>query len=320
VTPVTSAVSAKGERHIMLAASGVSVAYGVDVRALDDVSLDVSRGEVLGLLGPNGAGKSTLLRVLATLQRPDEGAVQVVGIDALSDPQQARRHLGYLPQDFGFPPALTPAELLGHFALLKGLEVAVQRRTAVTQMLQRVNLWRDRDMPVRSLSGGTKQRLGIAIALIGAPDVLIVDEPTVALDPSERHRVHDLILELAEERAVLLSTHLVADVDALCHRAVILHRGRIVRVGPPSELAAALRGRVFRARLSRGEVPEVRASLRVIREFLVSGAVAVTVVAPHAPDARFVPAEPTLEDVFADATGGDAGAPVRAAEGARIST
>jgi len=296
----------------MLTARDISVAYGVGLRALDDVSLDVSRGEVLGLLGPNGAGKSTLLRVLATLQRPDKGAVQVVGIDALADPQQARHHLGYLPQDFGFPPVLTPAELLEHFAVLKGLEAAAQRRAAVTQMLQRVNLWRDRDKPVRSLSGGMKQRLGIAIALIGAPDVLIVDEPTVALDPSERHRVHDLIMELAEERAVLLSTHLVADVDALCHRAVILHRGRIVRAGPPAELAAALRGRVFRARLSRAEAPEVRASQRVIREFLVSGAVAVTVIASQAPDARFLPAEPTLDDVFADATDDDAEEPVHA--------
>lgn len=289
----------------MLAASGISVSYGEGARALDELSLDVSRGEVLGLLGPNGAGKSTLLRVLATLQRPDAGTVTVAGIDALADPQRARRHLGYLPQDFGFPPALTPAELLSHFALLKGVEVAATRRAAVTQMLQRVNLWQDRDKAVRSLSGGMKQRLGIAVALIGAPDVLIVDEPTVALDPSERHRVHDLILELAEERAVLLSTHLVADVDALCHRAVILDRGRIVRAGEPAALAASLRGRVFRARLSRAEVPDVRASSRVIREFLVSGAVAITVIASHAPDARFLEADPTLDDVFAEATSGD---------------
>jgi len=185
-------------------------------------------------------------------------------------------------------------------------------------MLDRVNLWRDRDKAVRALSGGMKQRLGIAIALIGAPDVLIVDEPTVALDPSERHRVHDLIMELAEERAVLLSTHLVADVDALCHRAVILHHGRIVRAGPPAELAAVLRGSVFRARLSRAEAPDVRAGLRVIREFLVSGAVAITVIASHAPDARFVPAEPTLDDVFADATDGHAGEPGSAAAHAQV--
>ena len=292
----------------MLAAAGVSVAYG-GVHALRDVSLVVSRGEVLGLLGPNGAGKSTLLRVLATLQRPDAGTVHVAGGDALADPQRARRHLGYLPQEFGFPPSLTPAELLEHFALLKGLEVAVQRRAGVAQMLERVNLWRDRHKPVRSLSGGMRQRLGIAIALISAPDVLIVDEPTVALDPAERHRVHDLIMELAEERAVLLSTHLVADVDALCHRAVVLHHGRIVRAGPPAELAEALRGRVFRARLSRVEAQSVRASMRVIREFLVSGAVAVTVIAPQAPDARFVAAQPTLDDVFAEATQQGAGAP-----------
>jgi ABC-type multidrug transport system ATPase subunit len=148
-----------------------------------------------------------------------------------------------------------------------------------------------------------RQRLGIAVALIGAPGVLIVDEPTVALDPSERHRVHDLLLELAEERAVLLSTHLVADVEALCHAAIILHRGRVVRSGAPVALADALRGRIFRARLPRADRGGIGDGHRVIREFLVNGAVEVTVVAERAPDARFVADAPTLDDVYAEATG-----------------
>jgi ABC-2 type transport system ATP-binding protein len=287
----------------MLSARDISVTYGTGTPALDGVSLEVPRGEVRGLLGPNGAGKSTLLRVLATLQRPDAGQVTVVGIDAIAAPGDARRHLGFLPQEFGFPPALTPAELLDHFALLKGIEHRDTRRDAVGAMLTRVNLWVDRARPVKALSGGMKQRLGIAVALIGAPDVLIVDEPTVALDPSERHRVHDLLLELAEERAVLLSTHLVADVDALCHHAIVLHRGRVVRSGPPSVLAGALRGRLYRARVARGTPDVCQDGARVIREFLVSGAVERTVVSDTAPGAPYIAADPTLDDVFAECTG-----------------
>jgi len=287
----------------MLSARDISVTYRAGAPALDGVSLDVPRGEVLGLLGPNGAGKSTLLRVLATLQRPDAGTVTVAGVDAIGAPGEARRHLGYLPQEFGFPPALTPLELLDHFALLKGLEHRATRRDAVAAMLERVNLWTDRSRTVKTLSGGMKQRLGIAVALIGAPDVLIVDEPTVALDPAERHRVHDLLLELAEERAVLLSTHLVADVDALCHHAVVLHRGRVVRAGSPAVLAGTLRGRLYRARVARAALAPVPDGARVIRRFLVSGAVELTVVAEQHPGAPFELAEPTLDDVFAESTG-----------------
>jgi ABC-2 type transport system ATP-binding protein len=286
---------------LLLDAEAISVRYG-GAMALDAVSLQVARGEVVGLLGPNGAGKSTLLRVLATLQRPDAGQVRIAGVDALARAADARTHLGYLPQEFGFPPALSPHELLDHFALLKGFGVASARREAVAAMLQRVNLWESRSRPVRALSGGMRQRLGIAVALIGAPQVLIVDEPTVALDPAERHRVHDLLLELAEERAVLLSTHLVSDIEALCVRAVILHRGRVVRSGPPETLVQALEGRLFRARLDRGAAADVRHRERVIREFLVHGAVEMTVVSDTAPDPRFVPAPPTLDDIFADAT------------------
>ncbi len=286
----------------MIVGRHISVAYPGGVRALDDVSIEVSRGEVTGLLGANGAGKSTLLRVLATLQRPDSGVVALAGIDALADPEAARARLGYLPQDFGFPPALTPAELLDHFAVLKGFSSKPARRDAVDSMLQRVNLWTERRRAVRALSGGMRQRLGIALALIGGPDVLIVDEPTVALDPAERYRVFDLLVELAEERAVLLSTHLVADVEALCHSAVILQRGRVVRSGAPAALVGTLRGRVYRAHLTRAEAALVRQHARVVREFLVHGAIEMTVIADAAPDARFALAEPTLDDVFAEAT------------------
>jgi ABC-2 type transport system ATP-binding protein len=207
-----------------------------------------------------------------------------------------------LPQEFGFPPALTLAELLDHFALLKGFLPRAVRHEVVSAMLQRVNLWRERHRATRTLSGGMKQRLGIAVALIGAPDVLIVDEPTVALDPTERQRVYDLLAELAETRAVLLSTHIVADIDALCRDVLILHEGHIVRAGRCAELCATLRGRLHRARLSRTDARAARDTVSVIRETLVAGAVEVTVVAPSAPDGRFAAAEPTLDDVFAEAT------------------
>jgi ABC-2 type transport system ATP-binding protein len=286
----------------MLAARDLSVRYRDGVRAIERISLSVPQGSIVGLLGPNAAGKSTLLRVLATLQRPDEGAVTVCGVDALRDPNAARRHIGYLPQDFGFPPALTAAELLGHFALLKGFLQRAARLEAVHTMLQRVNLWSERDRAVKTLSGGMKQRLGIAVALIGAPDVIIIDEPTVALDPTERQRVYDLLAELAEHRAVLLSTHIVADVEALCRDIVILNHGRIARAGRSAELCAALRGRLYRARLGRGDALAMREQGFVIREALIGGAVEVSVLSSSAPDARFVAAEPTLDDVFAEAT------------------
>ncbi len=286
----------------MLAAHDVSVRYTGGVRALNGVSLTVGRGEVLGLLGPNGAGKSTLLRVLATLQRPDAGSVSVAGIDALTHPDAARARLGYLPQEFGFPPALTPAELLDHFARLRGFHSADTREEAVSTVLERTNLADVCRRPVKTLSGGMRQRLGIAAALIGAPDVLIVDEPTVALDPAERHRVYDLLMELGEARAVLVSTHLVSDVEALCHTAVILHQGHVVRAGDPTALTANLRGRVFRARMSRHDALGVRPSPCVVREHAVRGAVELTAIADAAPDARFIAVEPTLDDVFAEAT------------------
>ncbi|MCU0626125.1 MAG: ATP-binding cassette domain-containing protein [Gemmatimonadaceae bacterium] len=284
----------------LLEARGLRVHYGAGAPALDDVSLSLAPG-LTGLLGPNGAGKSTLLRVLATLQRPDAGAVTIAGVDALADPDAARARIGYLPQEFGFPPALTPRELLDHFAVLKGVMPAAARRETVAALLARVNLDAVRDRPVKALSGGMRQRLGVAVALVAAPPVLLVDEPTVALDPIERHRLHDLIVELAAERAVLFSTHLVADVEALCRDVLVLHRGRVVRHGTPDALVRALHGRTWRARVAHGDAAALRSSLRVIRDRLVAGDVELTVVAEHAPAPGFHATAPDLDDVFAEA-------------------
>jgi ABC-type multidrug transport system ATPase subunit len=221
----------------MLSARDISVTYGAGAPALDGVSLEVPRGEVRGLLGPNGAGKSTLLRVLATLQRPDAGMVTVAGVDAIESPGVARRHLGYLPQEFGFPPALTPYELLDHFALLKGLERRETRREAVGAMLTRVNLWADRTRPVKALSGGMTQRLGIAVALIGAPDVLVVDEPTVALDVPVRRYLWGVIRKLKQDGVtVILTTHYLEEAEALADRVCLLHKGQVLLVDSPDNL------------------------------------------------------------------------------------
>ena len=284
----------------LLDARGLVVRYGGATPALDGVDVVVPRG-LTGLLGPNGAGKSTLLRVLATLQRPTAGTVRVAGVDALADPDAARTRIGYLPQEFGFPPTLTPLELLGHFALLKGLAAPAARRETVEALLHRVNLWAVRTRPVKALSGGMRQRLGVAVALVGAPPVLLVDEPTVALDPVERHRLHDLIVELAETRAVLFSTHLVADVEALCRDVLVLHRGRVVRAGAPDALVAALAGRIWRARVAHAEAARWRADTRVIRDRLVGGDTELTVIADASPATGFVATAPTLDDVFAEA-------------------
>jgi ABC-2 type transport system ATP-binding protein len=289
----------------VLTVRDLSVAYPDGTRALTAVTFSVARGTICGIVGPNGAGKSTLLRVLATLQRPHAGAITLNGVDALAAPERARELLGFLPQDFGFPPALSVLEILDHVARLKGFDNRNARRDAVHDMLRRVNLADNTHRRAKTLSGGMKQRLGLAIAMLGHPHVLVVDEPTVALDPHERYRIHDLLSELAETRTVLFSTHLVSDVDALCRTVLLLHRGRVVRHGAPAELAAALRGTVFRALVPRHDATRVRLAHRVIRESLMAGLVQMTVRATIAPDARFSLVEPTLDDAFADATAPD---------------
>ncbi len=217
----------------------VTCRYPGGVRALDGVSLAVPRG-LFGLLGPNGAGKSTLMRIVVTLQRPDHGRVTFGDIDVLADPMAVRASLGYLPQDFGFHPNVPVQETLDHFAALKGFVAPGERREVVEALLARVNLWEARSRSCGALSGGMRQRLGVAIALCGAPRLLVLDEPTAGLDPGERHRLYDLLAECAENSVVLLSTHLVEDVQATCPRMAVLEGGRVTAQGAPMEVLAAL--------------------------------------------------------------------------------
>ncbi|HEX6100917.1 MAG TPA: ABC transporter ATP-binding protein, partial [Thermoanaerobaculia bacterium] len=247
----------------MLSISGLSKTYPNGVRALQDVTLQIDKG-LFGLLGPNGAGKSSLMRTIATLQEPDAGSIVFDGRDVLADPRGLRRRLGYLPQDFGVYPRIPAFDLLDHLAVLKGVSDKAQRRAQVESLLQLTNLYDVRKRAVSTFSGGMKQRFGIAQALLGAPSLIIVDEPTAGLDPEERNRFHNLLSELGENAVVLLSTHIVEDVSDLCPRMAILAGGRVVLEGEPARLMEELEGRLWRKTVPKSAVESYRASFALI--------------------------------------------------------
>jgi ABC-2 type transport system ATP-binding protein len=298
-----------------LTISGLSKKYPNGVQALSGVSLTVPTG-MFGLLGPNGAGKSTLMRTLATLQEADSGTVRLGAIDVLRDKDAVRRTLGYLPQDFGVYPKVSAEELLDHLARLKGLSRTSQRRDVVSSLLKQTNLYDVRRKALGSYSGGMRQRFGIAQALLGNPQLIIVDEPTAGLDPEERVRFHNLLAEIGENVIVILSTHIVSDVSDLCARMAIIHQGRVLLTGGPIELTRALAGRVWQKAIARSELDAARAAYPVISTRLVAGTTLVNAVGDSAPGAGFAPIEPTLEDVYFAAIAGrlqDSPAPLEAA-------
>ncbi|EAR23257.1 ABC transporter ATP-binding protein [Nitrococcus mobilis] len=267
--------------------------YGNGVRALDGVTLHVAPG-MYGLLGPNGAGKSTLMRTLATLQVPDRGRFSLDGEDVLARPDHLRQRLGYLPQQLGAYPGIPARNLLERFAWLKGRHQRLERRNEVEVLLDKVNL-RDRaHQAVSTFSGGMLRRFGIALALIGAPRLLIVDEPTAGLDPAERNHFHRVLAEAATNTIVLLSTHIVEDVENLCDRLAILAGGKLLVEGTPASLAAPYQGSIWEAALERGDaIPDT--ALRVLPH--PRGA-RVICHSEQAPDDRFAPRPPRLEDVY----------------------
>jgi len=281
----------------MLKITGLSHTYPNGTAALDAVNLDVPRG-VYGLLGPNGSGKSTLMRCLATLQIPTRGSIHFGAVDVLAEPQKLRRVLGYLPQDFGVYPNVSAQDLLDHLAMLKGVATRADRRQTVERLLTQVNLWDVRRQAVAGFSGGMRQRFGIAQALIGNPELVIVDEPTAGLDPEERNRFKDLLAEIGENVVVILSTHIVDDVSDLCGRMAIIGRGRIVREGVPQDLLRELHGRIFRRAVAKPELEDVRAQQCVISTRLRAGRTVVHVLAEQSPGAEFEAVAPELEDVY----------------------
>ncbi|HEX8674708.1 MAG TPA: ABC transporter ATP-binding protein [Longimicrobium sp.] len=270
--------------------------YGNGVHALNGVSLTIPLG-MYGLLGPNGAGKSTLMRTLATLQAPDSGSVRLGELDVLRNKDEMRRTLGYLPQEFGVYPNVRAERLLEHFAVLKGIPRAA-RKEVVEALLRQTNLWDVRREKLGGFSGGMRQRFGVAVALIGNPKLIIVDEPTAGLDPAERVRFLNLLSELGENSIVILSTHIVEDVVELCSRMAIIDRGEILLEAEPLRSVEELRGRIWRRIVSRDELPEVERRHAVISTRLLAGRTVVHVYGDASPGAGFEPVEPGLEDVY----------------------
>lgn len=286
----------------MLAIRDLSKTYANGVRALDAVTLDIPRG-MFGLLGPNGAGKSSLMRTLATLQEADSGTATLDdgkggSIDVLRDKDAVRRQLGYLPQDFGVYPKVSALDLLEHFAVLKGLTDRKQRREIVDGLLQQVNLWDVRKRKLGGFSGGMRQRFGIAQALLGNPRLVIVDEPTAGLDPEERNRFLNLLAEIGENVAVILSTHIVQDVTDLCPTMAIMSKGKVLLTGRPSDAIGALEGRVWRRQVPKEELDRYGKAFVVLSTRLVGGHPVIHVYSETPPESGFVQVSPDLEDVY----------------------
>ncbi len=282
---------------------GLSKTYANGVKALDQVSLSVPRG-MYGLLGQNGAGKSTLMRTIATLQDADSGSVLLGDLNVLVEKDAVRQRLGYLPQDFGVYPRINAVDMLSHLALLKGITKSSERKALVDSMLRRVNLYEHRKKALTSYSGGMRQRFGIAQALIGNPQLLIVDEPTAGLDPGERNRFYNLLAEVGESVIVILSTHIVEDVLELCSKMAIIHQGRVLYEGGPEAAVSSLEGKIWQRRIPKAELNEIEKRHRVISSKMVAGQPMVHVYADSSPGDGFEPARPGLEDVFFSRIGG----------------
>ena len=284
----------------------INKTYRNGVHALKNVSLTIPPG-MYGLLGPNGAGKSTLMRMIATLQEPDAGSIRLGDIDVLEQKDEVRKTLGYLPQEFGVYPKVSAEKLLDHFAILKGIADRRAREDAVETLLRQTNLYDVRKQKLGGYSGGMKQRFGVAVALLGNPKLMIVDEPTAGLDPAERVRFLNLLAELGEQSVVLLSTHIVDDVSELCTRMAIIDQGEILLEAEPLRAIADLRGHIWRRAMSKEELSQVARAHAVISTKLLAGRTIGRVYSETAPGAGFEPAEPDLEDVYFSTMAGHIG-------------
>jgi len=271
--------------------------YANGVRALRGVTLSIPTG-MFGLLGPNGSGKTTLMRSIATLQEVDGGTIRFNDTDVLREKEKVRRLLGYLPQDFGVYPGVTAEELLNHFAYLKGLTNSGQRQATVAALLRRTNLWEARRRKLGTFSGGMKQRFGVAQALIGNPELIIVDEPTAGLDPEERLRFLNLLSEIGENVVVILSTHIVEDVSDLCTKMAIIEDGVVRYTGSPQEALQQIRGKTWRRTIERAELPACQRAFKVISTRLTGGKITIHVFSEGPPDPSFEPVPPDLRDVY----------------------
>ena len=277
--------------------SNLSKTYANGVKALDDVSLELENG-MFGLLGPNGAGKSSLMRTVATLQEADSGTATLDDIDILKQPAELRKVLGYLPQEFGVYPRITAEQLLNHIAVLKGITNSKERKLLVRYLLDKVNLFDKRNKSVKGFSGGMKQRVGIAQALIGNPKLIIVDEPTAGLDPGERNRFYNLLADVGKEVIVILSTHIVEDVHELCTKMAIMNFGEIVYHGSPKNATQELNGKVYQKMVNRDELKNYASEYKIISNKMVGGQPLIHIFSEDHPQNGFEQVNPNLEDVF----------------------
>ena len=282
---------------MQLKIENLSKVYPNGVKALNNINLTIPRG-MFGMLGPNGAGKSSLMRTIATLQEPDSGTLMLGEINITKQKDEVRKILGYLPQDFGFYPKISGEQMLHHFAVLKGITNKKERKEICDALLQQTNLWDAKKRNLSEYSGGMRQRFGIAQALLGNPQIVIVDEPTAGLDPQERNRFHNLLSEIGENIIVILSTHIVDDVKDLCPNMVIMNHGTILLEGKPSDTIAAIKGKVWKKKVEKEAIEELKKNMRVISTHMSEGKVEAHVFADNAPDSSFESVNPDLEDVY----------------------
>ena len=277
--------------------TNLSKTYPNGVKANDNITLNIPVG-MFGLLGPNGAGKSTLMRTIATLQEPDEGSIMLGDINVLTQKQEVRKVLGYLPQEFGVYPKVGAETLLDHLAVLKGISNRKERKEVVEALLHKTNLWDHRKKNLGGYSGGMKQRFGIAQALLAQPKLIIVDEPTAGLDPAERNRFLNLLSEIGENTVVILSTHIVEDVKELCTNMAVINKGQVLLTGTPSNSLQQLEGKIWRKQIGKNEIEEYKANHNVISEKRIAGQPVIHVYSNSSPGAGFTSIDPDLEDVY----------------------
>ncbi|QHL87933.1 ATP-binding cassette domain-containing protein [Nibribacter ruber] len=290
--------------HESLLIRNVSKTYANGVHALSNISLTIPPG-MYGLLGPNGAGKSTLMRTLATLQEPDQGEIFLGSLDVVNQKEEVRQTLGYLPQEFGVYPKATAEELLDYFAVLKGITHRAARREVTEALLRQTNLWDKRKQKLGGYSGGMRQRFGVAVALLGNPKLLIVDEPTAGLDPAERVRFLNLLSELGENSVVILSTHIVEDVSELCTHLAIINKGQILLEAQTQQAVGALQGKVWRTLIEKNKLSAIEQEHQVISAKLLGGRTLVHVYSHINPGNGFEQVAPDLEDVYFSAMTGN---------------
>lgn len=272
----------------------LSLTYKGGFRAIKDLTLEVGNG-MFGLLGPNGAGKSSLMKVIAGLQKPTSGNILFNGHDATRDPDSVKKHLGFLPQDFGVYPKVSAYDLMDHIAVLKG--IGRDRKAQILNLLEKVNLGEFKNKEVHTFSGGMKQRFGVAQALLGDPKMIIVDEPTAGLDPEERNRFNSLLSDISREVIVMLSTHLVEDVRNLCSEMAIMNGGQILRKGKPGALIKELENRIWSKAITGEQLEAYLSGYRVISRQLLERELHITVFSEERPEG-FHAVNPMLEHVY----------------------